>query len=189
MRSSLRWVLALVVFALLLAGCSRATPNGVTLQNGEVVALYRPCQTDVIGRIDLYQGEDFARPPVWSARLVDHRRGTLAIPLVSSVPGYEIKSHLTGPLDRRRTYALDAHAPNGSEWSGATFRPGELRPGKIKQFGEFRDVASWRKGHTACVPMVLRVLSVGFGVVMVGGIAAAMVTLLVRRRRRAIPAA
>jgi hypothetical protein len=181
----------MVAAAFLCGGCSRTTPNGVTIEGGVVVALYRPCDQAVIGDLKLYEGDATVGAPVWAARLVDPARGTVRMPILPDVPGYAVTDRRGRGLVPARMYRLDAHSVKGSEWSGATFRPSDLEPGTIKrEIGGDHDLARWGRGRTPCISPAERALVIGLWVVFVAAAVAGLVALVivVRRRRRSPPA-
>jgi hypothetical protein len=181
----------MVAAAFLCGGCTRTIPNGVTIERGVVVALYRPCNQAVIGDLKLYEGDATVGAPVWAARLVDPARGTVRMPIVPDVPGYAVTDRRGRGLVPARMYRLDAHSLKGSEWSGATFRPSDLEPGRIKrEIGGDRDLPRWERSRTPCVSTAERAWVIVGDVVFVAAVVAGLVALVfvARRRRRSPPA-
>jgi len=76
-RTGLRAVPILLGMSVLISGCTQATPHGVTLRNGTVVALYKPCVPSAVAELELYDVTDLSRPPAWSARLIDFPKESL----------------------------------------------------------------------------------------------------------------
>jgi hypothetical protein len=167
----------------LLTACTETTPSGVTIGDGVVSVLYRPCvEQTTIGDMKLYDVTDFSRPPVWSARLTDPAQGKLEIPIAAVVPGYTVDDHLQGALQPDRAYRVDARSNTGVSWEGPTFTPQDLRERQVRESGRYDDVDSWVRRDTRCGRSV--------GVVVVGAVVSAAVVggltiaaMAIRRRR------
>jgi hypothetical protein len=174
-------------------GCSRITPNGVTIsENGVVSALYKPCRDDAIGRIELYDRRDLRGRPIWSARLENASKGTLRIAITDKVPGYSVTDKRGVELTRDQVYRLDAQSRGGIEWGGTTFRVSELTPGEIRLWsGRVTSLKEWLNERTECVPRGIRILSdalrVGIVLAMVIGAVLGLTSWRRRLRRRGNP--
>ncbi|HSH59001.1 MAG TPA: hypothetical protein VK988_05040 [Acidimicrobiales bacterium] len=113
--------------------------------------LYRPCVEEAtVGRLDLYDANDFSGPPIWSAQLFEPAQGKLEIPITGNVPGYAVNDRTEGPLESNREYRVDAQSDDGVSWEGPTFRPPDLRPGEVKESGGYENVDSWVRRTSRC---------------------------------------
>lgn len=167
---------------LLLSGCTAYTPNGVTIRDGAVTAIYRPCGQAVIGRIDLFEGDDYDQPPVWSARLVDPRHGTLVMPISPTVAGYQITNHVNDGLKPSVTYVIVAQSSTSVEWDGVDFKLSDLRTGQIKTYNGYANIASWATPRQ-CGSTDQKVIIAIVSVLGLGNIAALIIVVNRRRRR------